>query len=75
MLTRIRQFLSAPVFEDPEKTRSSRLLNDMLNAILGMALVAAVVLIATQSASFFEDWYSPAIILIVIAATLLLRFL
>jgi GAF domain-containing protein len=75
MLTWIRHFLAAPVFDDSEKTRISQLLNDMLLAILGMSLVAAIAIFAISPASFLEDWYSPLIIAAIVVAALILRVL
>ena len=75
MLTRIRHFFTAPVFGDPEKTRIGRLLNDMLQAVLALTIIAAVFLIAAQPADFFENLYSPAILLSIVLAVLLLRVL
>jgi GAF domain-containing protein len=75
MLTWIKHFFAAPVFDDPEKTRVSQLLNNMLLAILGMTLVAATAIFATSPATFLEDWNSPLIIAVIVAAALSLRVL
>jgi len=75
MLTWIKHFFAAPVFDDPEKTRIGQLLNSMLLAILGMSLVAAIAIFAASPATFFEDWKSPLMIMVLVVAVLILRAL
>ena len=75
MLTWMRQFFAPPVFQDPEKTRVSRLLNNMLQALLGMTVLAAIALVGMKAESFFRDWTSPVTILATVGVVLFLRFL
>jgi len=75
MWTRIKQFFSAPVFQDPEQTRVARLLHNILNALVGMTLVTAFFLIATNPTSFFKDPSNPVAILVVLATAMALRAL
>lgn len=75
MLTWMRQFFAPPVFQDPEKTRVSRLLNNMLQALLGMTVLAAIALVGMKAESFFRDWTSPVTILATVSVVLFLRFL
>ncbi len=75
MPTWIKRFFAAPVFDDPEKTRISQLLNDMLLAILGVTLAATIAILAASPTSILKDWNSALIIAATAVAALSLRVL
>jgi GAF domain-containing protein len=47
MYTRIRKFLATPVFEDPEKTRSARLLNRLMVTLFAAVVVGTAIILPT----------------------------
>ncbi len=75
MLTRMKSFLAAPVFEDEDKTRIGRLLNNMLQAIFGIVLFMVLVWMAVDVQGFFSDLKTAAAVVPFLAIILGLRYL
>ncbi len=53
MLTKIRDFIAAPVFEDKDETRVASLLNIILLAFLVLAMLVAIALVLDKSGDSF----------------------
>jgi heme/copper-type cytochrome/quinol oxidase subunit 4 len=66
MLTRMRQFLAAPVFEDEEKTRAAGLLNTILLILAAVTLVIIPFLAVIDPATAMFNLAIGAVMVVIV---------
>lgn len=74
MFNGIRNFFSAPVFADEEKTRRAKLTSIMLHVIFASVLMAGLGMFLLSPADFLSNWVTPFVFGVMLLATLGLRF-